>query len=246
MCSEIAPQLSFSRDLADENESQTAEDQQQWRRDANLLGHYSNTTTTITPTPPTADQPFEFSVSSNSGDQYSTSSADGIILPFHHRNTRSAADFNCSAAHHRVQSLDHIKLPPLPSLPTLPPLPTKSSTESDYQSRASSDHQNQLQSSPSTKSFWGFKGSSSLNCDLKKTLICSLPPPLSRSNSTGSVPPVPKKSPHQKPNFTQATVFIPAEQATVRIFIIYFLSPLSQRHSQNQPCSQRPNLKRNR
>ncbi|CAN1247650.1 hypothetical protein LINPERPRIM_LOCUS6422, partial [Linum perenne] len=49
------------------------------------------------------------------------------------------------------------------------------------------------QSSKPFKWFWGFKRSTSLNnYDLKKTLISSLPPLLSRSKSTGSVP-VPKK-----------------------------------------------------
>ncbi|CAI0400846.1 unnamed protein product [Linum tenue] len=176
MCSETAPRFSFSRDPADDSESPTAE-QQQWRRDANLLD---------------PDQPFEFSVSSNSGDQYSSSSADelfadGIILPFHRRHpTSSATTFNCSAAHRRAQSFDHPKLPPLAPLPP----PSKKP--------AAPAPQNQLQPSSSSKSFWGFKRSSSLNCDLKKTLICSLPPLLARSNSTGSVPPIPKKS-IQKP-----------------------------------------------
>ncbi|CAL1370037.1 unnamed protein product [Linum trigynum] len=206
MCSETAPRLSFSRDPADDNESPTPE-QQQWRRDANLLDHYSNpTTATLTPT---ADQPFEFSVSSNSGDQYSSSSADelfadGIILPFHRRHTTSSATtFNCSAAHRRAQSFDHPKLPPLAPLPPPSKKSAAPAPESEDQSRASSDHnqhQNQLQPSSSSKSFWGFKRSSSLNCDLKKTLICSLPPLLARSNSTGSVPPIPKKS-IQKPDF---------------------------------------------
>ncbi|CAI0400847.1 unnamed protein product [Linum tenue] len=174
MCSETAPRFSFSRDPADDSESPTAE-QQQWR---------------------SADQPFEFSVSSNSGDQYSSSSADelfadGIILPFHR------------PAHRRAQSFDHPKLPPLAPLPPPSKKPAAPAPESEDQSRASSDHnqhQNQLQPSSSSKSFWGFKRSSSLNCDLKKTLICSLPPLLARSNSTGSVPPIPKKS-IQKPDF---------------------------------------------
>ncbi|CAN1794202.1 hypothetical protein LINPERHAP1_LOCUS20228 [Linum perenne] len=57
------------------------------------------------------------------------------------------------------------------------------------------------QSSKPSKSFWGFKRSTSLNnYDLKKTLISSLPSLLSRSKSTGSVP-VPKKS-SQKNEFT--------------------------------------------
>ncbi|CAN1782089.1 Glutathione S-transferase U6 [Linum perenne] len=45
------------------------------------------------------------------------------------------------------------------------------------------------QSSKPSKSFWGFKRSTSLNnYDLKKTLISSLPPLLTRSKSTGLVP----------------------------------------------------------
>ncbi|KAK3225304.1 hypothetical protein Dsin_005166 [Dipteronia sinensis] len=104
---------------------------------------------------------FEFIITSTSFDQQSCSADElfknGVILPV------------------QVQKLTP---PPPPTVfSSLPPRPN------------SNDHQlmvvNSDQEKPQSKSFWGFKRSSSLNCDVKKSLICSLPL-LSRSNSTGS------------------------------------------------------------
>ncbi|KAK8657114.1 hypothetical protein V6N13_035371 [Hibiscus sabdariffa] len=49
-----------------------------------------------------------------------------------------------------------------------------------------------MEEKPHSNSFWGFKRSSSLNCDKKTSMICSIPL-LYRSNSGGSVP-NPKRS----------------------------------------------------
>uniref|UniRef100_F6GTN5 Uncharacterized protein n=1 Tax=Vitis vinifera TaxID=29760 RepID=F6GTN5_VITVI len=77
------------------------------------------------------------------------------------------------------------------SVASLPPLPSPSTNESLKKESSkgiavsSCESQEKLQSS---KSFWPFKRSSSLNCDNvhRRSLMCSLPL-LSRSNSTGSV-----------------------------------------------------------
>ncbi|KAE8665521.1 Zinc finger protein-related isoform 1 [Hibiscus syriacus] len=66
----------------------------------------------------------------------------------------------------------------VPSIVSLPPRPKSSASVEDR----IKDMEEKAQS----KSFWGFKRSSSLNCDKEKSLICSIPL-LSRSNSTGSV-----------------------------------------------------------
>ncbi|CAN1330780.1 hypothetical protein LINPERPRIM_LOCUS35081 [Linum perenne] len=84
-------------------------------------------------------------------------------------------------ASRRAQSFDKLNLlPPLPppqkkKFATITITPTPDAVED--------------QSSKPSKSFWGFKRSTSLNnYDLKKTLIFSLPSLLSRSKSTRSVP----------------------------------------------------------
>ncbi|XVF53890.1 hypothetical protein PTKIN_Ptkin05aG0136000 [Pterospermum kingtungense] len=81
-------------------------------------------------------------------------------------------------------------LPVVPAYASLPQRPKLCSSE-DTKKESMGRH-NDLQEKPQSKSFWGFKRSTSLNCEIKKTLICSLPL-LSRSNSTGSVP-NPKRS----------------------------------------------------
>ncbi|XP_065860734.1 uncharacterized protein [Euphorbia lathyris] len=112
---------------------------------------------------------FEFSICSSLGHQSSSADelfADGIILPAAANQTH-------------------------PRNVSLPPIPCNSKREED-RSILNPESEEKIQS----KSFWGFKRSSSLNCDIKKTLICSLPL-LSRSNSTGSAP-NPNSNPKQK------------------------------------------------
>ncbi|CAN0902410.1 hypothetical protein LINGRAHAP2_LOCUS21960 [Linum grandiflorum] len=189
MCTESEPRFSFSKDLPDDGDGDA-----QCRRDADLLHqnhHHSSSTDYV------ADHQFEFSVDSRN-DQYSSSSADelfadGVILPFHllHRDavTFSSSAF-VSAAHRRAQSVDQLNL-----LPPLPPQPQQG--KSAAIAVAPPPDPAGDQSSKPTKSFWGFKRSTSLNNgDLKKSLIFSLPPLLSRSKSTGSVP-IPKKPSHK-------------------------------------------------
>ncbi|KAE8663970.1 Zinc finger protein-related isoform 1 [Hibiscus syriacus] len=62
---------------------------------------------------------------------------------------------------------------------SLPPRPKPSTTVEDSRK--------EMEEKSRCKSFWGFKRSSSLNCDKNKSSICSIPL-ISRSNSTGSVP----------------------------------------------------------
>ncbi|XVF50563.1 hypothetical protein PTKIN_Ptkin04bG0111100 [Pterospermum kingtungense] len=104
---------------------------------------------------------FEFNICSNSFEQQSSSAdelfANGMILP--------------------------VKQPALVSLPPRPKLSTTTPQDSSIIIPVNSDLEHKSQSN----SFWSFKRSSSLNCDLKKSLVFSLPL-LSRSNSTGSVP----------------------------------------------------------
>ncbi|KAL5748878.1 hypothetical protein ACOSP7_025921 [Xanthoceras sorbifolium] len=74
------------------------------------------------------------------------------------------------------------KSTPSPTVSSLPPLPRPSNENTKKDQVMVLNYEEK----PPSKSFWGFKRSSSLNCDVKKSLICSLPL-LSRSNSTGSV-----------------------------------------------------------
>ncbi|CAN1128844.1 hypothetical protein LINPERPRIM_LOCUS17098 [Linum perenne] len=179
MCSETEPRFSFSRDLSDDGFEFIAD---------STNAHYSSSTAA-------ADHRFEFSVDSTN-DHYPSSTADelfagGIILPFRETVTSSFSSSSSafvSAAHRRAQSFDKLNLLP-------PPQKKKSATITTNPPPDAVEDQ----SSKPSKSFWGFKRSTSLNnYDLKKTLISSLPPLLSRSKSTGSVP-VPKKSSQKKP-----------------------------------------------
>lgn len=111
---------------------------------------------------------FEFNICSNSFEQPSSSAdelfANGMILPVQ-----------------LIQDKQAVQKCETPALVSLPPPPKLLSTPEDSNKEKSQ-----------SKSFWGFKRSSSLNCDIKKSLVFSLPL-LSRSNSTGSVP-NPKRS----------------------------------------------------
>ncbi|CAN1265481.1 hypothetical protein LINPERPRIM_LOCUS12257 [Linum perenne] len=210
MCSETEPRFSFSRDLSDDGDqshppSPPADEnqQQKFRRDTDLLDHCStaaaadhqfefsvdSTNDHYPSSTAAADHQFEFSVDSTN-DHYPSSTADelfagGIILPFRETVTSSFSSSSAfvSAAHRRAQSFDKLNLLP-------PPQKKKPATITTNPPPDAVEDQ----SSKPSKSFWGFKRSTSLNnYDLKKTLISSLPPLLSRSKSTGSVP-VPKKS----------------------------------------------------
>ncbi|KAL0816529.1 hypothetical protein Bca101_072973 [Brassica carinata] len=97
--------------------------------------------------------------------------ADGMILPFQATSSMPKRRYK-------------YELPPIvssipPPPPPPPPLP------SPQQSRKYCQKETPVVET-SSKSFWSFSRSSSLNCDIKKSLICSFPR-LTRSISTGSV-----------------------------------------------------------
>uniref|UniRef100_A0A0D3CIZ0 Uncharacterized protein n=2 Tax=Brassica oleracea var. oleracea TaxID=109376 RepID=A0A0D3CIZ0_BRAOL len=97
--------------------------------------------------------------------------ADGMILPF-------------QATSSMLKRRYKYELPPIVSSippPPPPPLPLPS----PQQSRKYCQKETPVVET-SSKSFWSFSRSSSLNCDIKKSLICSFPR-LTRSISTGSV-----------------------------------------------------------
>ncbi|KAJ9174031.1 hypothetical protein P3X46_017105 [Hevea brasiliensis] len=168
MCSETSPRISFSNGLGQEDDIQI---EQEPRRDTKLLESNSD---------------FQFSICSSVVDYESSLAdelfADGMILPVqvHERTT---------AAPNHMHGHEH------PRKVSLPPLPCPSSSKENSNKEMMEimiSNSGSLEKHQS-KSFWGFKRSSSLNCDIKKSLICSLPL-LSRSNSTGSSVPNPKRS----------------------------------------------------
>ncbi|OMP10018.1 hypothetical protein COLO4_04903 [Corchorus olitorius] len=130
---------------------------------------------------------FEFNISL---EQQSCSAdelfANGMLLPVRlQRNQRQVQKSEAPAPAPGVVS----QLPPRPNFSTVEDSKKESKTQTQTQIKAlhlHSELEDQIQK-PQSKSFWGFKRSSSLNCDKKKSLICSLPL-LSRSNSTSSVP----------------------------------------------------------
>ncbi|XP_022137549.1 uncharacterized protein LOC111008972 [Momordica charantia] len=174
MCSETSsPRISFSHDLPGDGSPPV---DQHRRRDLTLLD---------------SNLEFEFSISI---EHESSSSADelfsnGIILPI------------------KIQSHKQSSPSEPPFRASLPPLaPTGNAKEAMKQitvvkNSASSDQFEQRASE--SKSFWGFKRSSSLNFESKRSSLCPLPL-LSRSNSTGSVPnPKSKKSKDSQKQISQ-------------------------------------------
>lgn len=159
--------ISFAGDLGQSDKALTIEPQQQQpstglvRRDTTLL-----------------DSDFEFHTSrsfdSSPADEIF---ADGMILPF-----------QVTAASSMPKRRYKYELPPIVSAPSSsssllpPPPPLPSPRDKETHGRANSDSE----ADKSSKSFWSFSRSSSLNCDIKKSLICSFPR-LTRSISTGSV-----------------------------------------------------------
>ncbi|XVE64041.1 hypothetical protein DITRI_Ditri07aG0069400 [Diplodiscus trichospermus] len=123
---------------------------------------------------------FEFNICSSNLEQESCSAdelfANGVLLPVRFQEK---------------EVVQRCQLPAIVSLPPRPKLPT--AEDSKNESIRQIMHVNcDLEEKPESRSFWGFKRSSSLNCDIKKSLGCSLPL-LSRSNSAGSTP-NPKRS----------------------------------------------------
>ncbi|ESQ30645.1 hypothetical protein EUTSA_v10012350mg [Eutrema salsugineum] len=166
ICTESSHQrISFSSDLGQSDKVPTPviESSGLIRRDETLLDSSNS---------------FEFHISNNfdPGDSSPADEifADGMILPFH-----------VTAASTAPKRLYKYELPPITSSLSpspLPPQPLPTKHIEKETSGANSDSE----AEKSSKSFWSFKRSSSLNCDIKKSLICSFPR-LTRSNSTGSV-----------------------------------------------------------
>lgn len=114
---------------------------------------------------------FEFSTSNSIGIESSSADelfSNGVILPM------QIQERSTTKKHVHCVEPPYTKLPPRVDK-------MKKETIKELLD-VSSDHEKKLHS----KSFWGFSRSKSLNCDTKKSLVCSLPL-LSRSNSTGSV-----------------------------------------------------------
>lgn len=158
MCSETSPRISFSNGLGHDREIEQVS-----RRDIKLLDSNSD---------------FEFSICSNLGHESSPADdlfADGMILP-----VQIPERITASKQIHKYESPRKDSLPPLP-FPS-----TNGNLTKDSMRELMVVNSNQLKEKPQSKSFWGFKRSSSLNSDIKRSL-CSLPL-LSRSSSTGSVP----------------------------------------------------------
>ncbi|VYS57789.1 unnamed protein product [Arabidopsis thaliana] len=184
ICTESNHQrFSFAGDLGQSDKGTPMEQQPSGpvRRDTTLLD--------------SSNSDFEFHISSNfdPGDSSPADEifADGMILP--------VLPFQVTATSTMPKRLYKYELPPIVSAPTLSsylpplplPLPEHSRKYSVKETRGSlngrgSGANSDSEAEKSSKSFWSFKRSSSLNCDIKKSLICSFPR-LTRSNSTGSV-----------------------------------------------------------
>ncbi|CAH8352555.1 unnamed protein product [Eruca vesicaria subsp. sativa] len=178
ICAESYHQrISFASDLGQSDTSPPMEQQQQQsgrlvRRDTTLLDSSS--------------PDFEFHISRNfDASPADEIFADGMILPI--------LPFQVTTASAMPKRLYKYELPPIVSAPSSssssssslspPPLllPQQHSSEKETPGSIANS-----EAEKSSKSFWSFKRSSSLNSDRKKSLICSFPL-LTRSNSTGSV-----------------------------------------------------------
>ncbi|CAF1933267.1 BnaC05g34970D [Brassica napus] len=155
--------ISFAGDLGQSDKALTIEQQPSGlvRRDTTLL-----------------DSDFEFHTSrsfdSSPADEIF---ADGMILPFQATSSMPKRRYK-------------YELPPIVSTPSSssippPPPPPPPPLPSPQQSRKYCQKETPV-AETSSKSFWSFSRSSSLSCDIKKSLICSFPR-LTRSISTGSV-----------------------------------------------------------
>lgn len=162
MCSEISPpRLSFSHDLGQAEVVPIKHSVN--RRDSSLLD---------------PDSDFEFSISCSF--EHESCSADeifsnGVLLPFQVKDKVLVSPREI----HGCEPRPSAQLPPLPRENSS----KKESTVKEMLLR-NADNLGQKQA---FKSFWGFRRSSSLNSDCKRSMLFSLPL-LSRSNSTGSAP----------------------------------------------------------
>ncbi|KAF8399103.1 hypothetical protein HHK36_014969 [Tetracentron sinense] len=201
LCSEnsvlgMSPRISFSHDLCQKDVVPI--EHYHRRSDSSLLESSSD---------------FDFCVS-KSFEQESSSAdelfSDGKILPTQIRKKIAPP----KQIHQSKPS------PPPPPNPNPAPATENAKKESSQEINGTSS---ESEEKPQSKSFWGFKRSSSLNCGngYKRSLICSLPL-LSRSNSTGSAP-TPKRS-QKHPSI------VPSKSSST---------------SYSYPSSQKPPLKKN-
>ncbi|XP_010549116.1 PREDICTED: uncharacterized protein LOC104820385 isoform X2 [Tarenaya hassleriana] len=174
ICAESNHQrISFSSDLG-QSEITPVEPSTPVRRDTSLLD--------------SSNSDFEFHISRNLDQESSPADeifANGMILPI---------PFQVTAAATVPKRLYKYELPPIISArshapcPPPPPLPEnpRKFGEKEMMGGNGSGENWDSEAEKSAKSFWSFKRSASLNCDIKRSLICSFPR-LTRSNSTGSV-----------------------------------------------------------
>ncbi|XP_061339471.1 uncharacterized protein LOC133286130 [Gastrolobium bilobum] len=181
VCSEIpitgiSPRISFSHDLTNTEDSVPIEDHNR-RSDLCLLDSSSD---------------FVFCITNGLAQQLSSADelfSNGKIVPMQIKRVSNATD--------------EPHLPAKPARPRSQPSSTRCTEKKrlkEFLSAASDDADNEDEK-PSSKYFWQFKRSSSLNFDTTRgiSLIRSLQF-LSRSNSTGSVP-NPKQTETQKQRF---------------------------------------------
>ncbi|RDX89375.1 hypothetical protein CR513_28905, partial [Mucuna pruriens] len=160
MCSEtVPPRFSFSHDV-----SVLPKKQDVPRKDTMLLE---------------SNHDFEFSTGRSL--EFESSSADelfsnGVILPIQMQQKR-----NTTRKHTLYGEAPYMRLPPLPCPPSVDKMKKESIRQVVDVNASYCDKKTH------STSFWGFSRSKSLSCDAKKSLMC-YSPPLSRSNSTGSVP----------------------------------------------------------
>ncbi|KAG5405912.1 hypothetical protein IGI04_012031 [Brassica rapa subsp. trilocularis] len=175
ICAESNHQrISFASDLGQSDKAPPVDKQPSGRlvrRDTTLLDSSS--------------PDFEFHISRNvDASPADEIFADGMILPFQVTTASSMPKRLYKYELPPIVSAPSSSIPPKPlPLPLPLPLPQQHYSEKGTPgSGANSDSE----AEKTSKSFWSFKRSSSLNCDIKKSLICSFPR-LTRSNSTGSV-----------------------------------------------------------
>ncbi|KAJ0264376.1 Uncharacterized protein HA466_0027420 [Hirschfeldia incana] len=167
--------ISFAGDLGQSDKALTIEKQPQQqpsglvRRDTTLL-----------------DSEFEFHTSrsfdSSPADEIF---ADGMILPFQVTTASSMPKRRYKYELPPIISTPSSSLPPPQPLPSIQQSRKYSDKETPGIGNGRANVDSEADKS-SSKSFWSFSRSSSLNCDIKKSLICSFPR-LTRSISAGSV-----------------------------------------------------------
>ncbi|XP_057961434.1 uncharacterized protein LOC131153258 [Malania oleifera] len=176
----ISPRISFSHDL---NQADVVPiEQYQRRSDASLLDSSSD---------------FDFCTGKNfTLQEFSPADelfSNGKILPIEVKKRLMATDKSHS---HQLKPTDLPPPPPPSPSPTINSIPssTENSRKMMLKELLSTSSEADENEKPSSRSFWQFRRSSSLNCDNNRTRSLIRPLHfLSRSNSTGSTP-IPKQT----------------------------------------------------